>query len=72
MTAADRALALARARRFRCTEAGCDATLPSRVQCVPRGDGRYDVLVDVDQSAQLRHHVAAHVPRPPRLQRVSS
>jgi hypothetical protein len=71
MTAADRALALAQARRFRCTQPGCDVTLPSRVLCVPRADGRYDVRVEVDQSAQLRHRLAAHVPAAPTLRRVS-
>lgn len=60
MTASDRELNLARARRVQCAVEGCDETLPVRVSCVPRHDGMYDVRSVVDERARRKHLLAAH------------
>jgi hypothetical protein len=53
-------LSKAQAETRPCVVVGCPDLLPVRVSCVPRFDGRYDVLVAVDQEAVLAHLVNMH------------
>lgn len=52
-------LAAARAETRPCVIDSCDEQLPVRVSCVPRGDGMYSVVTDIDQE-RLVEHLASH------------
>lgn len=68
---AARVLAKAQNETRPCIIVGCTERLPARVSCVPRLDGKYDVLVSLDQDAVLAHLANAHQSRA-RLRQVAS
>lgn len=57
--------------KVQCRLPGCDALLPVKVSCTPRGEDVYDVLVTPDPEALRRHLRDAHRPTArPQLRRI--